>query len=128
MSVLYPTINWTWISCRDKNRHGSIAGFLLFFTCVGESDRVPWRWVQLATWQAVLSTEWAWEPFFAEMLAILCLWNRSAQPAAPGSPGGTRRGLRGRLKPALDRACSPDHECNRAVATPCELQKGGLGA
>jgi fucose permease len=34
MSVLYPTINSTGISCFDKARHGAIAGLLLFFTCV----------------------------------------------------------------------------------------------
>src|SRR5690606_39841067 len=34
MSVLYPTLNSTGISCFDKGRHGSIAGLLLFFTCV----------------------------------------------------------------------------------------------
>ena len=34
MSVLYPTINSTGISCFDKGRHGAVAGLLLFFTCV----------------------------------------------------------------------------------------------
>lgn len=34
MSVLYPTINSTGISCFDKGRHGSVAGLLLFFTCL----------------------------------------------------------------------------------------------
>lgn len=34
MSVLYPTINSTGISCYEKSRHGTIAGFLLFFTCI----------------------------------------------------------------------------------------------
>lgn len=34
MSVLYPTINSTGISCFDKAQHGAIAGLLLFFTCL----------------------------------------------------------------------------------------------
>ncbi|MGC6400235.1 MFS transporter [Sphingomonas sp. FW199] len=34
MSVIYPTLNSTGISCFERDRHGSIAGLLLFFTCV----------------------------------------------------------------------------------------------
>src|SRR5690606_37347604 len=34
MSVLYPTLKSTGISCFDKGRHGAVAGLLLFFTCV----------------------------------------------------------------------------------------------
>jgi MFS transporter, FHS family, L-fucose permease len=35
MSVIYPTINSKGISCFPKNKHGSIAGIILFFTAAG---------------------------------------------------------------------------------------------
>jgi len=34
MSVMYPTINSKGISCFRKAEHGSIAGVILFFTCL----------------------------------------------------------------------------------------------
>jgi len=34
MSVIYPTINSKGISCFPKSEHGSVAGVILFFTCV----------------------------------------------------------------------------------------------
>jgi len=35
MSVIYPTLNSKGISCFPKIQHGAVAGFILFFTCVG---------------------------------------------------------------------------------------------
>jgi fucose permease len=35
MSVIYPTLNSKGISCFAKRDHGSVAGILLFFTCLG---------------------------------------------------------------------------------------------
>ena len=34
MSLIYPTLNSKGISCFDAHDHGSVAGFLLFFTAV----------------------------------------------------------------------------------------------
>jgi MFS transporter, FHS family, L-fucose permease len=34
MSVIYPSINSKGISCFPKSQHGSIAGVILFFTCL----------------------------------------------------------------------------------------------
>jgi fucose permease len=81
MSVLYPTINSTGISLFNKNRHGSIAGFLLFFTCVGA---VLSPLAMGALGDALGSSDYsmALGAVFAVGLAILCLWNRSAKPAA----------------------------------------------
>lgn len=81
MSVLYPTINSTGISLFNKNRHGSIAGFLLFFTCVGA---VLSPLAMGALGDALGSSDYSMGlgAVFAVGLAILCLWNRSAKPAA----------------------------------------------
>ena len=35
MSVIYPTLNSKGISCFEKNKHGSVAGIILFFTALG---------------------------------------------------------------------------------------------
>ena len=81
MSVLYPTINSTGISCFDKNRHGSIAGFLLFFTCVG-AVIAPLAMGAVGDYMG--NSDWcmALGGAFATLLAILCLWNLIRQPMA----------------------------------------------
>jgi fucose permease len=81
MSVLYPTINSTGISCFDKNRHGSIAGFLLFFTCVG-AVLAPLAMGAIGDLAGGIEYGMGLGAVFAVLLAILCLWNRRAQPAA----------------------------------------------
>ena len=81
MSVLYPTINSTGISCFDRNRHGSIAGFLLFFTCVG-AVLAPLAMGALGDLAGGIEYSMGLGAGFAVLLAILCLWNRRAQPAA----------------------------------------------
>ena len=81
MSVLYPTINSTGISCFDKNRHGSIAGFLLFFTCVG-AVLAPLAMGAVGDLAGGIEYSMALGAGFAVVLALLCLWNRRAQPAA----------------------------------------------
>ncbi len=35
MSVIYPTLNSKGISCFPKNKHGTAAGVILFFTALG---------------------------------------------------------------------------------------------
>ncbi len=35
MSVIYPTLNSKGISCFEKNKHGTVAGVILFFTAAG---------------------------------------------------------------------------------------------
>ena len=35
MSVIYPTLNSKGISCFEKNKHGTVAGLILFFTAAG---------------------------------------------------------------------------------------------
>jgi fucose permease len=81
MSVLYPTINSTGISCFDRNRHGSIAGFLLFFTCVG-AVLAPLAMGAVGDLAGGIEYSMGLGAVFAVLLAILCLWNRRAQPAA----------------------------------------------
>lgn len=80
MSVLYPTINSTGISCFERRRHGSIAGLLLFFTCVGAviaplvmaaaGDRFG------TVYSMVVGA------VFASLLAAIAGWNLIRQPAA----------------------------------------------
>ena len=81
MSVLYPTINSTGISCFDKSRHGSIAGFLLFFTCVG-AVLAPLAMGAIGDLAGGIEYSMGLGAAFAVLLAVLCLWNRRAQPAA----------------------------------------------
>jgi fucose permease len=81
MSVLYPTINSTGISCFDKSRHGSISGFLLFFTAVGA---VIAPLAMGATGDLMGNSDYsmALGGAFATLLALLCLWNLVRQPVA----------------------------------------------
>ncbi|MBO9519338.1 MAG: MFS transporter [Porphyrobacter sp.] len=81
MSVLYPTINSTGISCFDKRRHGSIAGFLLFFTCVG-AVLAPLAMGAVGDLAGGIEYSMGLGAIFAVLLAILCLWNRRVQPVA----------------------------------------------
>jgi fucose permease len=81
MSVLYPTINSTGISCFEKRRHGSIAGFLLFFTCVS-AVFAPLAMGALGEALGDTFYSMALGAGFAVLMAVLCIWNRIAQPAA----------------------------------------------
>lgn len=81
MSVLYPTINSTGISCFERRHHGSIAGFLLFFTCVG-AVLAPLAMGAVGDLAGGIEYGMGLGAAFAVLLAILCLWNRRAQPAA----------------------------------------------
>jgi fucose permease len=81
MSVLYPTINSTGISCFERQRHGSIAGLLLFFTCVSAvlaplAMGLVGDLVGTSTFSIVLGG------VFATLLAAMCLWNLIRKPAA----------------------------------------------
>lgn len=81
MSVLYPTINSTGISCYEKSRHGSIAGLLLFFTCVSAvlaplAMAILGDWLGDSVYSLVVGTA------FATGLTILCAWNWSRKPFA----------------------------------------------
>ena len=81
MSVLYPTINSTGISCYDKGRHGSIAGLLLFFTCVS-AVLAPLAMGALGEWLADSRYAILLGAVFATLLALLCGWNKSRAPFA----------------------------------------------
>lgn len=81
MSVLYPTINSTGISCYDKGRHGSIAGLLLFFTCMS-AVLAPLAMGALGEWLADSSYAILLGGVFATLLALLCGWNKSRGPFA----------------------------------------------
>lgn len=81
MSVLYPTLNSTGISCYDKGRHGSIAGLLLFFTCVS-AVLAPLAMGALGEWLADSSYAILLGGVFATLLALLCGWNKSRAPFA----------------------------------------------
>lgn len=81
MSVLYPTINSTGISCFDKARHGAVAGLLLFFTCLS-AVLAPLAMAALA--EALGDTRWSivLGAIFATGLAGLTGWNLVARPFA----------------------------------------------
>ncbi len=81
MSVLYPTLNSTGISCFDKARHGAVAGLLLFFTCVS-AVLAPLAMAALA--DALGDTTWsiALGLVFATLLLALCAANLMRRPFA----------------------------------------------
>ncbi len=79
MSVLYPTLNSTGISCFDKGRHGAVAGLLLFFTCVS-AVLAPLAMGALgdalgdSTYAILLGA------VFATLLVVQCAWNAVRRP------------------------------------------------
>jgi fucose permease len=81
MSVLYPTLNSTGISCFERSRHGSVAGLLLFFTCVS-AVFAPLAMALLGDWMADAAYAVALGALFATGLLVLCLWNWRARPFA----------------------------------------------
>lgn len=81
MSVLYPTINSTGISCYRKASHGSIAGLLLFFTCVS-AVFAPLAMAVIGDQLGDSRYSMAVGATFATALALQCLWNWVRQPFA----------------------------------------------
>ena len=81
MSVLYPTINSTGISCYDKGRHGSIAGLLLFFTCVS-AVFAPMAMGAMGDWLGDSAYSLVLGAVFASLLTALCAWNLARKPFA----------------------------------------------
>ena len=79
MSVLYPTINSTGISCFDKGRHGSIAGLLLFFTCLS-AVFAPLAMGAMGDVMGDSRYAIIVGAVFATLLVLLCLWNATRQP------------------------------------------------
>jgi fucose permease len=79
MSVLYPTINSTGISCFDKGRHGSIAGLLLFFTCVS-AVLAPLAMGAVGDWLGDSKYSVVLGAVFATLLVAQCAWNARRQP------------------------------------------------
>ncbi|MFB0613711.1 MFS transporter [Aurantiacibacter poecillastricola] len=79
MSVLYPTINSTGISCFDKGRHGSIAGLLLFFTCVA-AVFAPLLMGALGELMGDSRYAIVLGAVFSTMLVLLCAWNMLRAP------------------------------------------------
>ena len=81
MSVLYPTINSTGISCFDKGRHGSVAGLLLFFTCVS-AVLAPLAMGALGDWLGDTKYSILLGAVFASLLVVQCAWNALRRPFA----------------------------------------------
>jgi len=79
MSVQYPTINSTGISSFERGRHGSIAGLLLFFTCLS-AVLAPLAMAIIGDRLGDSRYSMAVGAVFATVLALLCLWNWSRQP------------------------------------------------
>ncbi len=79
MSVLYPTINSTGISCFDKGRHGSIAGLLLFFTCLS-AVFAPLAMGAIGDIMGDSRYAVIVGAVFATLLVVLCSWNALLQP------------------------------------------------
>lgn len=82
MSVLYPTINSTGISCFEKAQHGSIAGLLLFFTCVS-AVVAPLLMAAVSDLLKDSTYSMVVGAILATALAILCMVNRFADPVGP---------------------------------------------
>lgn len=81
MSVLYPTINSTGISCFDKSRHGAVAGLLLFFTCAS-AVLSPFAMAALAERLGDARRSMVLGAGFATLLALLGGWNVARRPFA----------------------------------------------
>lgn len=81
MSVQYPTINSTGISCYARMRHGSIAGLLLFFTCLS-AVLAPLAMAVIGDRLGDSRYSIALGAVFATALVLLCLWNWRRQPFA----------------------------------------------
>ncbi|HSG55789.1 MAG TPA: MFS transporter [Paracoccaceae bacterium] len=79
MSVLYPTINSTGISCFDKGRHGSIAGLLLFFTCLS-AVFAPLAMGAMGDIMGDSRYAIIVGAVFATLLVVLCSWNAMREP------------------------------------------------
>jgi len=79
MSVLYPTINSTGISCFDKARHGSVGGILLFFTCIS-AVFAPLAMGALADAFGNSAYAIGLGAVFATLLVVQCAWNIVRQP------------------------------------------------
>lgn len=79
MSVLYPTLNSTGINCFDRARHGSIAGLLLFFTCVG-AVAAPLAMGLAGDLSGDTRYSMVVGAAFAVLLAFMCLWNLGRRP------------------------------------------------
>lgn len=74
MSILYPTINSTGISCHPKARHGSIAGLLLFFTCTS-AVFAPLLMGAVGDWLGDVAYSIVIGAVMASLLTVLCVWN-----------------------------------------------------
>jgi fucose permease len=81
MSVLYPTINSTGISCHDKGRHGSIAGLLLFLTCAS-AVAAPLLMGAIGDAFGDIAYSIVVGAVLAALLAGLCVWNVVRAPFA----------------------------------------------
>lgn len=81
MSVLYPTINSTGISCFEKGRHGSVAGLLLFFTCVS-AVLAPLAMGAVGDWLGDSKYSVVLGAVFASLLVVQCAWNARRRPFA----------------------------------------------
>jgi Fucose permease len=81
MSILYPTINSTGISCFEKARHGSVAGLLLFFTCLS-AVIAPLAMALIGDGLGDARYSIALGAVMATGLSIQCLWNWRKQPFA----------------------------------------------
>lgn len=81
MSVQYPTINSTGISCYEKPRHGAIAGLLLFFTCVS-AVLSPLAMALLGDHLGDSRYSIALGAVMATTLTLFCLWNWLRKPFA----------------------------------------------
>jgi fucose permease len=81
MSVLYPTINSTGISCFQRAQHGAVAGILLFFTCVS-AVLAPLAMAALSDHYGSPVFAIALGAMFATLLAAMAASNWLFDPAA----------------------------------------------
>jgi fucose permease len=79
MSVLYPTINSKGISSFPRQKHGEIAGILLFFTCVS-AVLAPLAMAALSDALGDAKYSLYLASVFAGLLAVLAIWNAVANP------------------------------------------------
>lgn len=81
MSVIYPTLNSKGISCFPKVEHGTIAGVLLFFTCLGAALG-PLAMGVVSDLFGGLQAGFALATGFAALLFLGLLYNCIANPAS----------------------------------------------
>jgi fucose permease len=80
MSIIYPTINSKGIGCFDAHDQGSVAGVILFFTCLGAIFG-PMSMSVLSDWTGSASAGFQLATLFCALFFVFALYNAWRRPA-----------------------------------------------